>query len=252
MERFSLPWYPINILILQIMHSLRSTLVRFLASLAVSAFVFFGAYLMLEPAMVAATGSSALDQVVVTLTVTEGISISSPADTTMSNALSTVINTAIGTTTWIVKTNAAGGYTMGITSSTSPAMQTLSGVVIPNFAAGGSGTTTAIPVTWSGNVVNTYMFGYSGFSTTTIGGVIPVNTTTWGSSATSCGLAGTYSTTLKYTMMATTTPITLATRTSTTTTAGDVIAVCYAVEQNGAYAPAGTYTATSTATATTL
>ncbi len=181
-------------------------------------------------------GASATDSVVVTLQVDAGITITSPADTSMSNSLGVSVNTAVATTTWNVKTNNALGYTLGVQASTNPAMQSGSNTV-KDYA------TTTMPSTWS--VSNDAKFGFSVLGT-------DVTTATWGT-GTYCNAAATstISTTLKYYGLYTT-ATTVASRSSTTTPSGVDTTVCYAVEQNNVYIPSGTYQATVTATATTL
>ncbi len=187
-----------------------------------------------EPLSVGA--AAVQDQVTVTLNVTTGISITSPADVSMSTNLGVSANTAVGTTTWNVKTNNSLGYTLAVHASTTPAMQS-GGDSILDYQTGA-------PNTWSATTSNAY-FGYSGFGT-------DVPTGTWGSGSFCNGAStSTISTTLKYKGF-TTSDVTVATRSSTTTTSGVDTTICFAVEQNNFYVPSGTYTAVITATATTL
>jgi hypothetical protein len=176
------------------------------------------------------------DDVVVTLNVAAGISITSPSDTSMSATIGVTQNTAVATTTWNVKTNNAAGYTLTVQSSTDPAMQSGTDSV-PNDQTGA-------PALWSTSA-GTAEFGYSANGT-------DVSTGTWGTGS-YCAGSGSNSipTGLKYKGF-TTSGVTVATRSSTTTTAGIDTNICYAVEQNGFYIPSGTYTATITGTATTL
>lgn len=212
---------------------------RFLQSISLSlviTMVLTVGYVAVEPALTEA--ATANDTVIVTLNVDAGISITSPADTSMSTSLGVSTNTAVATTTWNVKTNSVNGYTLGLQASTNPAMQTGGGVKIDDFA------TSSGPQAWSVSSGNA-KFGFSAFGT-------DVSTAKWGTGSACSGAAtSTISTTLKYSgfyTVATTT----AQRTSTTTTSGVDTTVCYAVEQNGFYIPSGLYTATITATATTL
>jgi hypothetical protein len=194
-------------------------------------------YVMFEPGMTEA--AQAIDSVIVTLNVNTEISITSPADTAMSTYLGVTNNTAVGTTTWNVKTNNAVGYTLGVAASTNPAMQSGSNY-IDDYS------TTSMPSVWSVSSGNA-KFGFSAFGTDALTRFSAGATTGFcNGNATS-----TASTTLKYYgfyTVATTT----ATRTSTTTPSGVDTTICYMVEQNGTYVPSGTYTATITATATTL
>ncbi len=197
------------------------------------------AFPAVEPAfLVAATAS---DNVVVTLNVGAGISITSPADATMSTTIGITTTKAIATTTWNVKTNNALGYTLALKSATSstPAMKQDA----DNTKVIADNTLGAVtPELWSVGA-NTAEFGYSGYGT-------DVSTGTYGSDS-SCGATSTPSTSLKYTSLRVT-DRTLASRSSTTTAAGVDTTACYAVEQGtNFFIASGTYTATVTATATT-
>jgi hypothetical protein len=150
------------------------------------------------------------------------------------------VNSAIGSAVWNVKTNNPTGYLLTIkNASTSQALKGAGG--IGNFADF-TEATPGTPETWAVDA-NTYQFGYSVRGT-------DVNTSTYGTGS-DCGTGNTPSATLKY-RHASTSVITAATRSSTTTTAGVDTTACFAAGQNGVYAPAGTYSATITATATTL
>lgn len=180
--------------------------------------------------------ATAADSAVVTLGVITEVSITSPADTSMSTNIGVTSNSAIATTTWNVKTNNSAGYSLTLAASTNPAMQS-GGNRIEDYS-----TTTATSL-WS-VASGQAKFGFSVYGT-------DVSTATWGTAGTQCGATSTPSTTLKYSGFYTT-ATTTATRSSTTTFAGIDTTVCYAVQQNNYYIPSGTYTATITATATTL
>lgn len=194
---------------------------------------------VVEPML--ATAATASDDVVVTLNVSAGISITSPADATMSTTIGISTTKAIATTTWNVKTNNVAGYTLALKSATSstPAMKqdTDNTKVIADNTAGA-----VTPALWSVGA-NTAEFGYSGYGT-------DVSTGTYGTDS-NCGATSTPSTALKYTSLRTT-DRTLASRSSTTTPSGIDTVVCYGVEQGTSfYIASGAYTATVTATATT-
>lgn len=194
------------------------------------------AYASYEPAFVDA--QSANDTVIVTLNVTAGISITSPADVSMSTALGVSQNSAIGTTTWNVKTNAAGGYTLAVNSTGTPAMIQSGGTPFINDLQTGS------PSPWTATSGAAY-FGYSGYGT-------DIATGTWGTGSSCSGAtAHATSTTLRYKGF-TTSPVTIASRSATTTPSGVDSTICFAVEQAGVYVPSGTYRATIVATATAL
>jgi hypothetical protein len=202
-------------------------------SLVVTTVVSLG-YIAFEPTFAQAV-APATDSVIVTLDVQAGISITSPADTTMSTNLGVITNTAVATTTWNVKTNSAGGYTLGVAASTNPAMQVSSTIYVEDYP------TTTAPTTWN-VAAGAAKFGFSATGT-------DVNTTKWGTGNFCQNGTSTPSATLKYTgfyTVATTTSL----RTSTTTTNGIDTTICYAVEQDTFYIPSGSYSATITATAT--
>ena len=215
------------------------TLFQATALAVVASLVFVALFPSLEPAF--ATAATAADDVVVTLNVSAGISITSPADATMSNTIGVSVNKAIATTTWNVKTNNAAGYTLALKSATSsaPAMKQ----DLDNTKTITDNTLGAVaPALWSVGA-STAEFGYSGYGS-------DISTGTYGTDS-NCGATSTPSTALKYTSLRTT-DRTLASRSSTTTPSGIDSVVCYAVEQGGSfYIPSGTYTATVTATATT-
>ncbi len=194
-------------------------------------------YMAYEPGDAGA--QTVTDTVIVTLNVTAGISITSPADTTMSTALGITQNSAVGTTTWNVKTNAAAGYTLAVKATSTPAMEHI-----------GFGTSylldyqTGSPNTWLATSGFSY-FGYSGYGT-------DIYTGDWGTGSVCSGAtAHATSTTLKYKGF-TTSNVTIATRAATTTPAGVDSTICYAAEQKNVFLPSGVYQATIIATATAL
>ena len=213
------------------------TLIKKSVSVAlVATLVTGGVFALIEPS----TASAVTDtkSVVVTLNVTSGVSLSQPANSTLSQALGIAANGAIGTTTWTVNTNSATGYTLTVQATSTPAMNSTTTVnSIFDYQTG-------TPNTWSATSGAAY-FGYSAFGS-------DVPTGTWGTAPGSVCYGGTVnatSTTLKYKGF-TTSPVQVASRSSTTTFSGVTTTVCYAVEQNNFYIPAGNYQATITATAT--
>jgi hypothetical protein len=192
------------------------------------------AYSAIEPEV--AHALSATDEVIVTLTVDAGISITDSANTSMSRNLGVTADTAIATSTWNVKTNNAAGYTLGVRATTTPAMRNATNNILDYTPA-----VAATPETWT--VANGAEFGFSAFGTDVASG-------TWGAT-TNCGAAHVPNATLKYRDFDTT-DITIGSRASTTTTAGIDSTVCYAVEQDTFYIPSGVYQATIVATATAL
>jgi len=192
------------------------------------------AYSAIEPEV--AHALTATDEVIVTLTVDAGISITDSANTAMSRNLGVTADSAIATSTWNVKTNNAAGYTLGVRATTTPAMRNATNDILDYTPA-----VAATPETWS--VANGAEFGFSAFGT-------DVSSGTWGAT-TNCGAAHVPNATLKYRDFDTS-DITIGSRASTTTTAGIDTSVCYAVEQDTFYIPSGVYQATIVATATAL
>ena len=192
-------------------------------------------YITYEPVL--AVAATATDNVVITLTVDAGITITSPADVTMAPNLGISSNGSIGSSTWTVKTNNALGYTLAVKASAAPAL--VSGA---NSFADYTELAVGTPEAWSVPAANKE-FGYSAFGTGTPTG-------TWGTTAT-CGSAGIPDASMKYVGFKTTDK-TVAQSATATPSAGIATTVCYAAEQDTLYAPSGVYTATITATATTL
>ena len=188
-----------------------------------------------EPAVLLA--QSANDQIIVTQSVTSGISISSPSDINLT-ALSTTQNSAVGSATWTVTTNNQAGYTLDVEASTDPALQD-SGTSesFADYSEAVAGT----PETWS--VSSAYEFGFSARGS-------DVSTGTWGTDADCIAGADIPSTTLKWRGFDGTTDIEIASASSETGTSGTASTLCVATEQDSVFAPSGTYTATITATAT--
>ncbi|MFA7193724.1 MAG: hypothetical protein WC087_02310 [Candidatus Paceibacterota bacterium] len=184
------------------------------------------------------------DEVLVNLTVDSGISITSPADVTMSN-LGTSVNTSTGGAVWNVKTNDPDGYSLSVKASAAPAMVS-GGNSFLDYTEATPGT----PDAWSVDA-STIQFGFSGLGTD----VVNVNSDQYAATGqTTCdnGVASsTVNSTLRFLGFETSNQ-TLATRAATTTTAGIDTRICFAAAQNGVYAPAGAYQATITATAVAL
>ena len=208
-------------------------------SLIVTLFMMTG-FISVEPTLVQALTDD--DQVIVTLNVDAGVSIDTPADTTMSNSLGVSVNTAIATSTWTVRTNNAAGYTLALKASSSPAMRLNTNVA--TFINDYTEASSDVPETWSVGA-STAEFGYSAYGT-------DVSAGTWGTVGSAlCGATSTPSAALKY-LGFTTSNFTIASRSSTTTQSGVATTVCYAVEQGSTnYIASGIYSAWITTTATT-
>ena len=180
------------------------------------------------------------DEVIVTLNVETGITISDGADVTMSPSLGITSDTSIGKTTWTVKTNNVAGYNLNVKASTEPAM---AHTTTTDTFADYSETVLGTPETWSVGSGD-YEFGFSAYGDDVADG-------TWGAGV-DCGTDTTISTNNLNYLGFKTTDKTIATRNSVTPNTGVQTNVCFAAEQKDVYAPSGTYTATITATALTL
>jgi len=197
--------------------------------------IMFQAYFISETVM--ATGVTATDNVIVTLTVDEGITISDGLNVTMVPNIGVASDGSIGSSSWIVRTNSTAGYILAVKASTAPALK--SGVnAFEDYTEVVGGT----PEVWS-VPPGSKEFGYSAYGTDT-------NSTTWGAAA-NCGAAGLPNAGQKYVGFSTTDK-TIATRATVTATTGITTNICFAAEQDTLYAASGVYTATITATATTL
>ena len=177
------------------------------------------------------------DEVIVTLNVVTGITISDGADVTMSPSLGITSDTSIGETSWIVKTNNFSGYKLDVKASTAPALANAT-----DSFADYSETVLGTPETWSVGSGD-YEFGFSAYGDDVADG-------TWGTGV-GCGTHTTISTNNLNYLGFKTTDKTIATRNSVTPNTGVQTNVCFAAEQKDVYAPPGTYTATITATALT-
>lgn len=181
--------------------------------------------------------ATATDDVVVTLDVTAGITISDGANVTMVPNIGIAADSSIGSSSWLVKTNALNGYTLAVKASTTPALQS-GAESFADYTEAVAGT----PEAWSVGA-GAKEFGYSAYGTDT-------STGTWGTAAT-CGAAGVPDASQNYVGFSLSDK-TIATRAAVTPTTGITTTICFAAEQNAIYAASGTYTATITATATTL
>lgn len=206
---------------------------KILAVSLVSMFSVQMLFTLIEPRV--AIAATAADNVVVTLTVDQGITITTPADVTM-GAITAAVNGSTGSAVWTVKTNNATGYDLFVKASSSPALVS-GGNSFADYTEASNGT----PEVWNTGA-STTEFGYSAYGTDTA-------TATWGTSAT-CGTATTPDAAMKYVGFETTDKA-IATKATVTGSSGVATTICFAAEQDGIFAPSGTYTATITATATT-
>ena len=180
------------------------------------------------------------DNVVVTLTVDSGISISDGAAITMAPNISITANGSIGSSSWTVITNDVDGYNLVVGASTDPALKHSNATdSFANYTEAVAGT----PEAWS-VPSGSKEFGYSAYGTDTATG-------TWGTAA-SCGAAGVPSGTQLYVGFVGAATKNIATKATVTPSAGITTTFCVAAEQDTIFAPSGTYTATITGTATVI
>ncbi len=207
--------------------------------LMASAVLVSGLFAFVEPNITGAATDT--DDVVVNQAVTSEITLSAPSDITMT-ALSTTQNTAVGTAAWTVITNNDDGYTLTLHASTAPALaRSGGGGNIVDYTPAVSET----PETWSVPASNVE-FGFSAFGT-------DVPTGTWGTDSDCIAGADVPSAGLKWRDFDLTgSADQIATAALPTTTTGTVANMCVATEQDTTFAVAGSYSATITATATTL
>ncbi|MCK5022167.1 MAG: hypothetical protein KAR54_02890 [Candidatus Pacebacteria bacterium] len=189
-------------------------------------FIFYG-FALFEPSRVMAV----TDEVVVSQTVTSGITISSPDDITLT-ALSLTQNSAVGSTTWTVITNNQAGYTLSVKASSSPALvDSTTSESFTDYTSSGK-------EAWS--VSDAYEFGWSAFGDDVTG---------HGTDTNCVATTDVPSSTLLWEGFNGTADIQMGSSTSETIQAGTDTTLCVATEQDTVFAPSGTYAATLTATA---
>jgi len=188
------------------------------------------------------TAAAASDTVTVSLIVTSGISITTPADVSLKPDLVgfTGGGYATNTVTWNVKTSNDTGYNIGVKASTSPALGTGS-FTIANYTP--TGTTTTPDYSWGiGSAISE--FGFAPYNATS-------QISKFKNDSTNCNTGSTI-TDWKCWFPFATADTQVANRATKTTTAGEDTKINLEVQidvANG-YQEDGTYTATITATAT--
>ena len=193
-------------------------------------FVFYGFAFIELPKVIAAEDT---DDVQVNQSVTSGITISSPADITLT-ALSVTQDGAVGSATWTVITNNQAGYTLTVQADAAPAL------VDSGTSESFADYTSSGKETWS--VSSAYEFGWSAYGDDVDG---------HGDDSDCIAGADVPSAGLLWEGFNGVTPIQMASSTSETAMAGTASTICVATEQDTVFAPSGTYVATITATATT-
>ena len=193
--------------------------------------------LLIEPTTALATAVT--NNVVVTLNVTSGVTISTGAAVTLLPGIGISSDKSVGGSSWSVATNSATGYTLAVHALTTPALKNGSTDNFADYTEGTPGT----PDLWGGVASGTKEFGYGAYGTDT-------PTATWGS-PTTCGNTGTgVPDALGKFRGLSASDVTIASRATVTPTTGITTNICFAAQQNAVYAAAGTYTATVMATAT--
>lgn len=199
-------------------------------SITRTALLVMGAMLLLLVLASAVYGATASDSVSVGVTINNYISISSPSDVTLS-AIAGTGGSSEGTAAWTVTTNNILGYNLSVAASASAAMTSGSNS-IADYTPAVAGT----PETWSVAAANSE-FGFSAEGAST-------PTATWGTPSTSAG---------KFRGFNGVTGIQVASKVLNTSGSGEATTVYFKAEVGAShFQPSGSYTATITATATTL
>jgi len=216
-------------------------MIKILNTFLLISLVFSIGYVYFEPEIIAAADDT--KKIDVTLSVTSEITLTSPGNIAMSRAITMTTRTATGGdgVSWLVKTNNQAGYKLELKGDRANIMY--DGGTTEYFTDYTEATAN-VPETWS--VTSDYEFGFSVFGTDT-------PTATWGTDIDCTGASAHIpSTTLKYQGFKSVTAIQVATRDSQTDPDGIDTVMCVAAEQQGVYAPSGSYTANITGTATAL
>jgi hypothetical protein len=197
-------------------------------------------YILAEPTTAVALTT---DNVIVTLNVDAGVSISDGANTTMAPNIGVTQMKSVGSSSWVVATNNAAGYTLAVHASTTPALYK---PPVPGAADQFNDYTPAVantPDAWGGVLASSKEFGFSARGTDVLAKF--GTATTCGNTGTGVPDANSY-----FLGFNGSTDLQIATKNTVTTPSGVTTNICFAAEQgNAIYAASGTYTATITATA---
>ena len=222
---------------------------QFITSILISVFIICFGFVVFEPFILKSATDT--DTIVITQRVTDEISISSPADITMSQNISGVSGNendpATGQATWTVTTNNSSGFYLTLSASTNPAMQNGSGSSFANFTA----TTTGTPdYTWDVSD-GAAEFGYTVEAET----AADTDQSFLDNGANTCNTGAVNGTDTCWLGFSATTTETIINRSIETDAGGESEVVKFRTEFNNnsgsAILASGTYTATITATATT-
>ncbi|MFH1233495.1 MAG: hypothetical protein V1649_02475 [Patescibacteria group bacterium] len=213
---------------------------KILSLILVVNLITYTGFLVFEPEL----ASAVVDSVVVTQAVTAEISISSPADVTMSSAIPGITGNLgsprTGSTSWTVITNNVTGFNMTLKSTSTPSM-ILDGT--NNFSDYSPVTVNVPDYTWGSPVASVAEFGYT-VEPATVGDT----TVLFRDSGTACN-TGALNTVGMCWLNASTTEVTAINRSTNTTAAGEAEVVKFQTESNAKYLKSGNYTATIIATA---
>ena len=201
-----------------------------------------GLVIFLEPQ--ASFGAFVDDQVIVTQVVTEEISIDSPADVDMSPDIPGMTGgNSDGNCTWTVITNNLAGFNMGLTASTTPAMQDVSANSFADYTPAGA----PPDFDWSVAAADSE-FGFSPYGTTTPANVAAAFKYT----GTTCNSGTTTADGKCWRGFNGATAIPVFSRSTPTTSSGEAEKINYKATSGASHFQiAGTYHAYITATATT-
>ena len=196
-----------------------------------------------EAAMTSA--GSANDSIVVTQVVGGELSISQPADVTMSSAIPGITGNPgsprTGSATWTVITSNTSGFYLTLKSSTNPSMQLDATYNFSDYSPASAG----VPdYTWASPASSAAEFGY------TVEPETAADTSTKFKDNGSACNTGSLNTANRCWYNMSTTDQTVIERSSNTDTGGEDEVVRFQTESNGKYLKEGDYIATITATAT--
>lgn len=215
---------------------------KIISLILISSLLGMTAYFVLEAEIIKAQSS---DTVIVTQAVSAEITISAPADITMSSAIPGITgnlgNPTTGSVSWTITTNNVQGYNLKLKAAAAPA---LSLDATWNFSDYSPATTVAPDFTWASPAASVAEFGFT-VEPATIADTDPF----FKDDGVACN-TGTANAVDKCWWNFATTDKQIVNRSTETTSSGEAVAVKVRAESNAKYLKEGNYTATITATAT--
>ena len=202
-------------------------------------FILFATYLVFEPVITKAVADSA----VVSLSVTSEVTISSPADTSLTPSIPGVTGNAgspaTASLTWTVTTNNSTGFNMKLKSSSNPSLQLDGSNTFSDYTNG-----TPLNYTWQSPSSSAAWFGF------TVEPATAADTATafLDNGSDTCGTGAVNGTNTCWGGLATT-DTDVINRSSATSSSGEAEVVRFRAESNAKFLNSGSYTATITATA---